>query len=244
MTTGSACIVSFAVVSLAIAPCRAQTVQGILVEERSRLPIANAHVALIDSLGHVVAQAITDTGLTGAFYLTASAPGRYEVRIVVGRGGVSRSPRFSLDSNQVVEKTFVAPDWPQAVLDAYLPEDVTTPAAPIRGSVRPPRYPDRLRSAGRAGVARVRFVVDSEGRPVMSTFDVVESDDRLFSQAVRDAVAQSQYAPAERDGVAVAQVFDFAVDFGVGDAPPKIHDKNAMIVRALGITMRRSSPNH
>jgi hypothetical protein len=188
MTRGSARIVSFAVASLAVAPCRAQTVQGILVEEKSRLPIGNARVALIDSLGHVVAQAITDTGLAGAFYLTAGAPGRYEVRIVVGRGGVSRSPRFSLDSNQVMEKTFVAPD--------------------------------------------------------MSTFEVVESEDRLFSQAVRDAVAQSRYAPAERDGVAVAQVFDFAVDFGVGDAPPKIHDKNAMIVRALGITMRRSSPNH
>jgi len=175
MTTGSARIASFALATLAVTPCRAQTVQGILVEEKSRLPIGNAHVALLDSLGRVVARAITDTGLAGAA------------------------------------------------------------AAPIRGSVRPPRYPDRLRSAGRAGVARVRFVVDSEGRPVMSTFEVVESEDRLFSQAVRDAVAQSRYAPAERDGVAVAQVFDFAVDFGIGDAPPKIHDKNAM---------GRSSPNH
>ena len=239
MTTSSVRLEPFAIVAALIAlPCGAQTVQGILIEEKSHRPIGNARVALVDSLGRVAAQAVTDTGFAGAFYLTADAPGHYELRIVVGRGGVSHSPRFVLDSNQIVEKTFVAPDWPQAVLEAYLPDDVSKPAAMIRGGTRPPRYPDRMRSTGRAGVARVKFVVDSEGRPIMSTFEVVESDDQSFSQAVRESVAQSRFAPAERDGVAVAQVFDFAVDFGVGEAPPKIHGKNAMIVRALGITLR------
>ena len=104
--------------------------------------------------------------------------------------------------------------------------------------MRPPRYPDQLRSAGRGGVARVRFVIDRDGSPVMSTFEVIESDDLSFAQAVRESLAGARYAPAERDGVTVAQVFDFAVDFGIGDAPPKIHDKNAMIVRALDITLR------
>jgi len=239
MRTRSVRVSSLAIAAALVAPpCGAQTVQGILISEKSQKPIGNAHVALVDSLGHVAAQAVTDTGFAGAFYLTAEKSGRYELRIVVGRGGVSYSPSFTLDSNQVVEKTFVAPDWPRAVLEAYLPDEVTKPAAPIRGAVRPPRYPDHLRSRGAAGVARVRFVIDSAGRPVMSTFEVVEADDQSFGKSVRESVAQSHYAPAERGGVTVAQVFDFAVDFGIGDAPPKIHDKNAMIVRALGITLR------
>ena len=205
------------------------------MSEKTHLPVANARVSLVDSLGHVAAQAVTDSGLAGAFYLTADSPGRYELRIVVGRGGVSQSPRFTLDSNEIVEKTFVVPDWPPAVLEAYLVDDVTTPATPLREATRPPRYPDRLREWGRSGVVRARFVIDREGRPVVSTFQVIESDDGSFSRAVRDAVAQSRYAPAERDGVTVSQMFDFAVDFGFGDAPPRIHDKNGMIVRALGI---------
>ena len=244
MPLGSSLVATFAIAAITLAGRRggAQTVQGILVRERSRQPIGNARVTLIDSLGRVAAQTVTDTGLAGAFYLTADTPGRYQLRIVVGRGGVSHSPRFALDSNQVVEDTFVVPDWPQAVLEAYLPDDVTKAAAPIRGGTRPPRYPDRLRSSGRAGIARVRFVIDRDGRPVMPTFEVVEADDESFGQAVRESIAQSRFAPAERDGVTVAQVFDFAVDFGVGDTPPKIHDKNAMIVRALGIELRRD-PN-
>ncbi|HEY2375276.1 MAG TPA: TonB family protein [Gemmatimonadaceae bacterium] len=216
------------------APCKAQTVQGILVSEKTRQPIGNARVLLVDSLGRVASEAVTDTGLAGAFYLTAEVPGRYEVRILVGRGGLSFSPRFSLDSNQVVEKTFVAPDWPKEILEAYLPDDVAKPVALLRDMPRP-RYPDRLRARRRAGVAHVRFVVDSEGRPVIPTFQVIESDDQMFSQAVLTCVTQSRFAPAERDGVPVPQIFDFTVDFGFGDAPPKISVKNGVIVRALGV---------
>jgi hypothetical protein len=42
------------------------------------------------------------------------------------------------------------------------------------------------------------------------------------------------------EGVTVSQVFPRAADFGLGDAPAKIKDKNGIIIRALGVT--RVSP--
>jgi TonB family protein len=235
-SSGRKTLLTIAGVALIHIPCGAQTVQGILLGEKSRRPIGHARVALVDSLGRFAAETITDTSLAGAFYLTAPKPGRYGLRIVVGHGGgVSHSPFFSLDSNQVIEKTFVAPEWPRAVLEAYLPENVTKPAAFTRSGTRPPRFPDRMRSVGRDGLVRVRFVVDGDGSPDMSTFEVIESDDRRFAQSVREAVAQSRFQPAERDGTTVPQVFDFAVDFGFGDAPPKLVGKNVMMVRAFGV---------
>lgn len=149
--------------SLAALPCRAQTVQGAIVNERSHAPIGFAHLELVDDSGHVAAREISDSA-SGSFYLSASAPGHYRVKILLGHGGVSYSPAFDLDTKKVVEHLFAVPDFPPAVLEAYLPEDVTKPAAykpPGRFTV--PRYPDRLRAEGRTGVVRAQFRGRSQG---------------------------------------------------------------------------------
>jgi TonB family protein len=228
-------IVAFSV-AVAIAPGGAQTVQGILVGEKDHLPIGKARVELVDDSGRVATRDITDSA-SGAFYLDAHKPGRYKVRIVVGRGGLSYSPAFSLDSNQTVEHMFAAPDWPSAVLAAYLPEDVTKKAAPLPGN-RPPRYPDALRAAERSGFARVRFVINPDGRADLNTFRVVQSDDEAFTRAVRDFVERVHFAVAERDGVTVPQVFEMAVDFGFGTEAARATGDNVVMVRALGVVRR------
>lgn len=224
---------------LAVAPllahdpaCGAQVLQGILVSGKDRQPIGGARLQLLDDSGHVVARDIADSA-SGAFALLAQKPGQYEVKIIVGRGGVSFSPRFQLDSGQVVERAFAAPDWPRAVIDAYLEEDVGKQAAYKSGTgFRGPRYPDALRAAGRTGVVRARFVVDRKGRADMSTFQILESDDEQFTRSVREAAARCEFVPAELDGAPVAQLFEMDVEFRFVDTPFRLHQKNAITITA------------
>lgn len=217
--------------ALAARPCAAQSVQGMLILDKSHAPVGLAHVELVDDSGQVVARDISDSA-SGAFALIAPRPGRYEVRIIVGRGGESSSPPFQLDSAQVVERAFAVPDWPRTVLDAYPAEDVTRRATIKPTGFRAPRYPDGLRSAGRTGVVRARFVVDRQGRADMSTFQVLESDDYLFTRSVREAVARGEFVPAELNGAPVPQLFEMDVDFRFDNTPFRLHGNNVFTITA------------
>lgn len=95
-----------------------------------------------------------------------------------------------------------------------------------------------MRAAGRAGVARVAFVVDSTGHADIHTFWVIESDAESFTRATRDFVWTARFAAAERDGVRVPHVYEMAVDFGFGDEPRRVSEQDAIIVRALGVERR------
>ena len=214
----------------------AQTVQGTLVGEKSRHPIGNAHVTLVDDSGHVAAAATTDSA-SGTFYLTAPDRGQYRVRVVVGRGGVTNTPAFQLDSDQTVERTIVAPDWPDSYLRAFLPDNVTIPARLEPHQV--PRYPDAARAEGRAGAAMLRFVVRPDGKVDPSTLAVVSSDDSLFAQSVANFAVSARFTPAAIGTLAVAQVYELSVDFGFDGDPVRITDKKGIIVRALA---RRRAP--
>src|SRR6185436_7950750 len=67
-------------------------------------------------------------------------------------------------------------------------------------SAVPPVYPDRLRSAGIEGQVIVQFIVDETGRAQMESFKVLRSNDNAFSEAVKKAVSQTSYSPAELQG--------------------------------------------
>jgi TonB family protein len=212
--------------------CGAQAVQGILVRGKDHRPVGGARLQLVDDSGRVVAHDIADSA-SGAFALAAPQKGQYEVKIIVGRGGVSFSPRFALDSAQVVERAFAVPDWPQLVLESYLAEDVGKQATYKPGArFVGPRYPDGMRASRRGGVVRAQFVVDRRGRPDMSTFQVLESDDDLFTRSVRDAARHLDFVPAEVDGAPVPQIFEMDVEFRLADAPVRLHAKNAITVTA------------
>lgn len=224
-----------AVVALLFAsPLSAQIVQGVLVGEKSQQIIHNARVSLVDDSGRVAAMTTLDSA-SGAFYLDAGHAGRYRLRFLIDRGGLSYSPFFTVDSNQTVEHKYVVPDWPQAVLDAFLPDDVTKEADLAPGS-RAPRYPNAQRLAGRDGILRAIVVVDRDGRPISSTYRVLESDDAAFDQSVRNALDGMRFIPAEREGLKVAQVFELNVDFTFSDRPPRLTDKKALIVTVLPVT--------
>jgi len=218
--------------TLAAPLCEAQTVQGVVVSDKSHVPVGRAQLSLVDDSGHVTARDITDSA-SGSFYLTAPAPGRYRLRILLGHGGLVYSPAFDLDSNKTVEHLFAIPDFPPAVLEAYLPGDVSEPAAPRFGhGFRGPRYPDGLRASHRGGVVRAQFVVDRKGRADMSTFQTLESDDYLFTRSVRETAAQLEFKPAELDGAPVPQLFEWDVEFRLDDMPIRLHGNNVFTITA------------
>ena len=197
------------------------------------MPVAGARLALVNDSGKVASTAMSDSA-SGTFYLDVPKAGRYRIRALIGRGGLSFSPFFTVDSNQTIERKFIVPDWPTAVLEAYLAEDVTKPAEYPRGN-RSPRYPDALRAAQRSGIVRAICVVDTTGRAIADTFRVIESDDAAFTRAIADWFETAHFIPAEREGIKVPQVFDMGVDFGFGAEPPRLTGDHVIVVRALSV---------
>ncbi|MCE9601936.1 MAG: energy transducer TonB [Gemmatimonadetes bacterium] len=87
----------------------------------------------------------------------------------------------------------------------YFDFQVEKPVAPgpRTGS---PRYPDILRSASVEGEVLAQFVVDTTGRVEVSTFKVIRKSHDLFEAAVRSALPQMRFLPAEVGGRKVKQL--------------------------------------
>lgn len=103
-----------------------------------------------------------------------------------------------------------APDSTQPYHDFQ----VTKPVSMAAGTVGP-KYPDILRSAGIEGVVLAQFVVNTEGRVEMNTYKSLKSDNKLFEDAVKEALADMQFTRAELNGTPVKQIvqqpFQFAL---------------------------------
>jgi protein TonB len=75
------------------------------------------------------------------------------------------------------------------------------------------RYPDMLRSANVEGEVLVQFVVDTTGRADLSQFKVLKSSHDLFSTAVKNALVQMRFYPAEIGGRKVKQLVQQPFNF-------------------------------
>ncbi len=78
-------------------------------------------------------------------------------------------------------------------------------------------YPPALLVEGVPGSVVAEFVVSTDGRVERGTFGVVASSDRLFIDAVKEAVEAAVYEPAVKDGRRVRQVVHQPFIF----APPR-----------------------
>lgn len=77
------------------------------------------------------------------------------------------------------------------------------------------KYPEVLKSARVEGQVLAQFVVDSAGHAEMSSFKVLKSQHELFTQAVRDALPQMLFTPAELGGKKVRQIVQQPFVFSV-----------------------------
>ncbi|HEY5220396.1 MAG TPA: energy transducer TonB [Gemmatimonadaceae bacterium] len=71
---------------------------------------------------------------------------------------------------------------------------------------QPPHYPDMLRSANLEGEVIASFVVDTNGRADMKTFTVIKSTHEAFTTAVKNALRDYKFYPAEIGGRKVKQL--------------------------------------
>jgi protein TonB len=76
----------------------------------------------------------------------------------------------------------------------------------LRPGSPPPRYPDALRAGGVEGEVVAVFVVNERGRAEPGSLRFIRSANALFETAVRDALANLRFVPAEVGGRKVRQL--------------------------------------
>src|SRR5438067_91152 len=104
---------------------------------------------------------------------------------------------------------------PQPVSDQpYFEFQVEKQVAALPDNPRP-RYPDMLRSANVEGEVLAQFVVDTTGRAEMNTFKVLKSTHDLFTNAVKAALPNMKFYPAEVGGHRVKQLVQMPFQFNL-----------------------------
>jgi TonB family protein len=71
-----------------------------------------------------------------------------------------------------------------------------------------PRYPDALKSVNIQGEVMVRYIVDARGRVEPGSIEVISATHKLFADAVRTALLNSRFRPAEAGGQPVRQLVE------------------------------------
>ena len=79
----------------------------------------------------------------------------------------------------------------------------------------PPRYPERLRAVGIQGGVVAKFVVDTAGHAEMRTFEVLNSEHEAFTAAVREALPEMRFFPAQVGGRKVRQLIQMPFTFSL-----------------------------
>jgi protein TonB len=91
--------------------------------------------------------------------------------------------------------------------EPYSAVQVEKPAAPAPASPQP-AYPPMLEESGISGQVLAQFVVDTLGHVEPGSFGVTQSDNDLFTDAVRAALPRMRFYPAEVDGHPVRQLVE------------------------------------
>jgi len=96
----------------------------------------------------------------------------------------------------------------------YFEFQVEKQVSPYPGNTNP-RYPDMLRSANVEGEVLAQFVVDTTGRADMGSFKVLKSTHDLFTNAVKAALPNMKFYPAEVGGKHVKQLVQMPFQFNL-----------------------------
>ena len=96
----------------------------------------------------------------------------------------------------------------------YFEFQVEKQVSPYPGNSAP-RYPDMLRSANVEGEVLAQFVVDTSGRADMNTFKILKSTHDLFTNAVKSALPNMKFYPAEVGGKHVKQLVQMPFQFNL-----------------------------
>jgi protein TonB len=78
-----------------------------------------------------------------------------------------------------------------------------------------PRYPESLKSVGVEGVVQMHFIVGADGRVEPGSIEVLSTPHKLFADAVRTALLNTRYRPAEAGGRSVRQLVEQSFTFRI-----------------------------
>lgn len=105
-----------------------------------------------------------------------------------------------------------------ASLSVFTAEQVDTRAV-LRSQERlDAAYPPELFATRTSGTVVAEFVVDAGGRIEPETLTIISSTHAVLTEAVKQALERSSFAPAQKDGKAVRQVLRQRFDFGPGSS--------------------------
>lgn len=109
---------------------------------------------------------------------------------------------------------------PSAPVLASVPAPTPTPSvaavdreATMLATSAAPIYPAALREARVEGQVLVMVVVNADGTPDMASFKVLKTDREEFADAVHEAVRNTRWTPAMKDGRAVRQLVRYPYAF-------------------------------
>ena len=103
-----------------------------------------------------------------------------------------------------------------AALDPYLDvERVPTPLKMDPPPIRTPVPRSALRRDGSSSL-KVEVLVDTLGKPVMSTFKMIESTSGWLTYGVKQAISKWTFEPALRNGCKVPRMYQFSAS-----SPPR-----------------------
>lgn len=94
-------------------------------------------------------------------------------------------------------------------------ERVPTPVRMVPPPIRTPVPRTALRRDGSSSL-KVEVLVDTLGKPDMSTFRMIESTSAWLTNGARNAIAQWTFEPALRNGCKVARYYQFSAS-----SPPR-----------------------
>lgn len=138
--------------------------------------------------------------------ISATLAGNFD-SVVIARTGILRS----LEASPAEPLPVTASGQP-----LFAREDVASvpQRAQLIGALPTPRYPAHLNNV--EGEVRVRFQVDSLGRPVTSSISVVRSSNSLFTVATLKVIPELRFVPARTGGspsIPVSDVVQIAFQF-------------------------------
>ena len=118
----------------------------------------------------------------------------------------------------VESPTTTAGPTPVSANQVLLEFQVERPAVPLPDN-KGPRYPDALREAGVEGEVLAQFVVERDGRVDIRSFKVTRSTDPQFTEAVKGALQDFRFSPAQVGGRPVRQLVQMPFQFSLRKPP-------------------------
>jgi len=195
-------MISLALLCVA-APASAQGyVGGHLLDSATASPLPCVQVSLVDTAGLVVARQLSSSD--GAFQLDAPPQGAYRLRFFIWghdpmlgpvellEPSTERARRYLLNFREESKPLYWQPSQLDTAADA-------PSGLPMNLKEVPLRYPHELRMSGVQGDVRAHFVVDSTGRVVPTTVQIVRSTHHEFTNVVRKYLEKVQLQPARLD---------------------------------------------